>query len=189
MEKKYVSRAGVKLEGALGHFRVDVTEKVCMDVGAATGGFTDCLLQRGAAKVYTVETGYGVLDWRIRKDQRVVVRERANILYEVDIPEKIDLAVVDTSWTRLKLSVPATSRFIKPDGVILALIKPQYEVDKRDLKRGIVPEDKLIEIVETVRLGLMDLGFDVSEAIESQITGESGNREFWVKITKNEKGI
>jgi len=182
--KPYVSRAGVKLKGALEHFGVEVTNKTCMDVGAATGGFTDCLLQHGAAKVYTVETGYGVLDWKIRKDPRVVVHERANILYEINIPEKIDVAVVDTSWTRLKLSVPATSRFVKFGGVILALIKPQYEIGK-----GVVPEEKLTETVEKVRQVLVDLGFGVSEAVESQITGEGGNREFWVKITKDEKGV
>ncbi len=189
MEKKYVSRAGVKLEGALEHFELDVTGKICMDVGAATGGFTDCLLQHGATRVYTVETGYGILDWKIRKDSRVVVHERANILYEINIPERMDVAVVDTSWTRLKLSVPAASRFIKPDGIILALVKPQYEVEKKDLKKGIVPGEKLMETVEKVRQELSDLGFRVSEAIESPIAGESGNREFWVKITKDDTAV
>ena len=184
MEKKYASRAGVKLEGALKHFGLDATGKTCMDVGAATGGFTDCLLQHGATKVYTVETGYGILDWKIRKDPRVVVQERANILYEINIPEKTDLVVVDTSWTRLRLSVPATSRFVKFGGVILALIKPQYEIGK-----GVVPGEKLMGIVEKVRQDLIELGFEVSDAFESPITGESGNREFWVKIIKDEKGV
>ncbi len=178
----YVSRAGIKLEHALKEFRIDVSGKVCMDVGAATGGFTDCLLQHGAAKVYAVETGYGVLDWKLRNDSRVVVRERSNILYELDIPEPIDLAVVDTSWTRLKLSVPATSRFTKPDGMILALIKPQYEVKKSDLTKGIVKPETVDYIVEQVRQELVDLGFAVSQVVESPITGESGNREFWLKL-------
>jgi 23S rRNA (cytidine1920-2'-O)/16S rRNA (cytidine1409-2'-O)-methyltransferase len=178
----YVSRAGVKLEHALAEFQVNVEGKICMDVGAATGGFTDCLLQQGAAKVFTIETGYGALDWKLRNDPRVVVKERTNILYELELPEKVDVAVVDTSWTRLKLSVPATSRFTKTDAIILALLKPQYEVAKKDLVKGIVKPEALEGIVKSVRQDLQDLGFVVSEAIDSPITGEAGNKEFWLKV-------
>ena len=183
MDNKYISRAGVKLEEALRHYGVDVAGKVCMDVGAATGGFTDCFLQHGAKEVYAVETGYGVLDWKLRNDPRVIVKERSNILYSLDIPRDIDVAAVDTSWTKLKLSVPAASRFIKPDGIILALIKPQYEADKKILNKGIVPEEKLTQILEMITAELRNLGFETREVIDSPIKGESGNREFWVMLT------
>ena len=178
----YISRAGGKLEKALEYFGVDVKNKVCMDVGAATGGFTDCLLQHGATQVYTVETGYGVLDWKLRNDPRVVVKERSNILYSLDIPRDIDIAVVDTSWTKLKLSVPATSRFVKPNGIILALIKPQYEIDKKLLRGGIVPEEELPKLLENIKTQMQNLGFETSEIIDSPITGEAGNREYWIKL-------
>lgn len=182
MERKYVSRAGEKLEAALAHFGIDVNGKVCLDVGAATGGFTDCLLQRGAAKVYAVETGYGILDWKLRNDPRVVVMERTNILYDPPVPEKADLAVVDTSWTRLKLSVPAAARFVSPAGLVLALVKPQYEAKRGELFKGVVKPDNLAEVVERTRRELVDLGYEVSPTFESPIRGEGGNREFWVKI-------
>ncbi len=178
----YVSRAGGKLEAAIEYFGVDVKDKICLDVGAATGGFTDCLLQYGAKKVYTVETGYGVLDWKLRNDPRVVVRERTNILYEVNIAEKVDIAVVDTSWTRLKLSVPAASQLIKPGGIILALVKPQYEVERKYLRKGVVIEEKLTQVVEKVRQELEELKFTVSQPFQSPVVGEGGNREFWVQV-------
>jgi len=179
---KYVSRAGVKLEHALKEFGISVTDKVCMDVGAATGGFTDCLLQHGARKVYAIETGYGVLDWGLRNNPQVVVMERTNILYGLEIPEKVHLAVVDTSWTRLKLSVPATWRFLRQDAIILALLKPQYEVQKKDLVKGVVKQEALPGIIDQVRLQLQELGYKVSEAMESPITGEGGNKEYWFKL-------
>ena len=182
MEKTYISRAGVKLEEALRHYGVDVAGKVCMDVGAATGGFTDCFLQHGAKEVYAVETGYGVLDWKLRNDPRVIVKERSNILYSLDVPRDIDVAAVDTSWTKLKLSVPATTRFVKPDGTILALIKPQYEIDKKLLKHGIVPGEELEKLLVDIKRQMIDLGFEISEIIDSPITGEAGNREFWIKL-------
>ena len=182
MDGKYISRAGIKLEEALRYYGVEVAGKVCMDVGAATGGFTDCLLQYGAVQVYAVETGYGVLDWKLRNDPRVVVKERSNILYSLDIPRDIDIAVVDTSWTKLKLSVPATSRFVKPNGIILALIKPQYEIEKRLLHGGIVPTEELPRILESVEKQMQDLGFVTTETIDSPITGEAGNKEYWVKL-------
>lgn len=170
------------MEEALKYYGLDVHNKVCMDVGAATGGFTDCLLQSGASQVYAVETGYGVLDWKLRNDPRVIVRERSNILYSLDIPRDIDLAVVDTSWTKLKLSVPAASRFVKPNGIILALIKPQYEVDKRLLHGGVVFEEELPKLLEDIKSQLQNLGFNLSEIIDSPITGEAGNKEYWVKL-------
>lgn len=183
---EYVSRAGVKLEHALKQFAVDVKDLVCMDVGAATGGFTDCLLQHGAAKVYTIETGKNIVHWKLRNDPRVVVLENTNILYRVEELEsgrvEVDFAVVDTSWTKLRLSVPATTRFLKEGWKILALIKPQYEIDKKFLKKGIVPLELQPETVEKVRVELSELGFIVSEPVESPITGESGNHEYWIML-------
>ena len=182
MRGKYVSRAGVKLEAALRHFGVEVEGRVVLDVGAATGGFTDCLLRQGAVRVHAVETGYGLLAWKLRQDPRVVVWERTNILYQVPIGEKVDLAVVDTSWTRLHLAIPAASRFVKVGGVILALIKPQYEVEKKKLKKGVLGEGRAREVAEEVRRRLMELGFRLTEVVESAIKGEGGNSEFWVRI-------
>lgn len=179
---EYVSRAGVKLERALQVFGIDPKDKVCLDSGAATGGFTDCLLQHGAAKVYAVETGYGTLAWKLRNNAQVVVLERTNILYEVPISEKIDLITLDTSWTRLKLSVPAAAKYLDSKGTILALLKPQYEVNKKDLVKGIVKEEVLLDTVESVRQQLEDLGFVVSKAADSPIKGDGGNREFWLMI-------
>lgn len=185
---QYVSRAGVKLEHALKEFGVDPTGKICLDSGAATGGFTDCLLQHNAAKVYAVETGYGTLAWKLRQDPRVEVLERTNILYEVPITEKIQLATLDTSWTRLKLSIPAAVRFVDSKGIILALLKPQYEVPKEDLMKGIVKEEALAGIIESVRQDLINLGFNVSKAIDSPITGEGGNKEYWLMIQSKNHG-
>ena len=180
---KYVSRAGEKLEGALVNFKVEVNDKICMDVGASTGGFTDCLLQNGAIKVYAVDTGYGGLDWKLRQDNRVVVKERTNILYEVGIEKEVEIAVVDTSWTRLRLAVPATSRFVISGGIILALIKPQYEAGKEVAReKGVLTEEEGKKTAERTKNELKELGFEVSEIYESPIKGEAGNSEWWVKI-------
>lgn len=187
MIKKYVSRAGEKLEAALDHFKVDVKNFVCLDVGCSTGGFTDCLLQMGGQKVFAMDTGYGVLDWKLRNDPRVVVMEKTNVLYIQNLPESLDLAAVDTSWTRSKLSVPAVSRFIKSKGIILALIKPHYEAPKNYLKKGILMPEKLDEVVEGVRTQLSELGFEVSSAFPSPVIGSGGNREYWVKLGQTGK--
>lgn len=182
MDKKYVSRAGEKLEAALEHFKINTKDLVCLDVGCSTGGFTDCLLQKEASKIFAMDTGYGVLDWKLRNNPQVVVMERTNLLYIESFPELLDLAVVDTSWTRLKLSVPAASRFVKPNGIILALIKPQYEAPKSYLKRGVLIPEKLDEVVEGVRTQLTELGFVVSSSFLSPVIGSGGNREYWVKL-------
>jgi 23S rRNA (cytidine1920-2'-O)/16S rRNA (cytidine1409-2'-O)-methyltransferase len=153
-----------------------------LDVGCSTGGFTDCLIQNNSAKVYAMDTGYGVIDWKLRNHAKVVVMERTNILYIDHLPETLDLVVVDTSWTRLKLSVPAVTRFLKPVGIILALLKPQYEAPKSYLERGVVIPEKLGEVVETTRQELMNLGFMVSESFESPVIGTGGNREYWLHV-------
>src|SRR3989344_6185067 len=122
MDKKFVSRAGLKLEHALKFFNISVRSKVCADLGCSTGGFVDCLLQRGAKKVYAVDTAYGVLDWKLRNDPRVVVMERTNALH-VQLPELVDFISIDVGWTRQQLILPHALKLLKPDGVIVSLIK------------------------------------------------------------------
>src|SRR3954468_14064629 len=125
---EFVSRAGQKLEHALREFAIDVTDKICADLGCSTGGFSHCLLQHGAKQVYAVDTGYGVLDWKLRKDPRVIVMERTNAMH-VDLPEKVDLVSIDVAWTRQRHILPAAKRIIRDTGIVVSLIKPHYEAD------------------------------------------------------------
>lgn len=190
MDKKFVGRGGIKLEFALSHFKIDVKDKVCLDVGAAIGGFTDCLLQNRARKVYAVDTGWGQLDWKLRNDSRVVVMERVNILHLESLPERVDIISIDAGWTKLKLTLPVISKFLSNDGIIVALLKPQYEAEKRFLRKGVVVLEELPKIVEKVRQEIIGLGFDVSEVVPSPILGGGGNIEFLLRIqprTKNQK--
>jgi 23S rRNA (cytidine1920-2'-O)/16S rRNA (cytidine1409-2'-O)-methyltransferase len=178
----YVSRGGLKLEGALRAFDLSVAGLVAIDVGASTGGFTDCLLHHGARKVYAVDVGYGQLAWKIRQDPRVVVVERTNIR-EMDpslIPEPVDLAVIDVSFISLEKVVPAVMRFLKPGARLVALVKPQFEVGRGQVgKGGIVRDDAArTAAVERVRNFVAGLGFVVSGVIPSPITGQDGNQEF-----------
>lgn len=131
----FVGRGGEKLDWALSQFGVDPAGKVCCDLGSNLGGFVDCLLQRGAVKVYSVDTSYGFLAWTLRNDPRVVVMERTNALY-VELPEKVDLVTSDVGWTRQEKILPHALTLIKPDGLVVSLLKPQYEADKRDLGKG-----------------------------------------------------
>ena len=139
----YVSRGGLKLEAALTGYRIDAAGQVCLDVGASTGGFTDCLLQRGAARVYAVDVGYGQMAWKLRQDPRVIVIERTNIRYMSPdaVPEPVDLVTIDASFISLKIVVPAVLRFLKPEGMLLPLIKPQFEVGKGQVGKGGVVSD------------------------------------------------
>ena len=141
---RYVSRGGLKLEHALEVFGVDPAGRVCADIGASTGGFTDCLLQHGAARVYAVDVGYGQLAWSLRQDERVISIERANIRYLESLPEPVSLAVIDVSFIGLGLALPRVASLLTPDGEVVALIKPQFEVGKGQVgKGGIVREGKL----------------------------------------------
>src|SRR3954468_11369044 len=124
----FVSRAGQKLEHALASFGIDVRDRVCADLGCSAGGFTDCLLQRGAKKIYAVETGYGVLDWKLRKDPRVVVMERTNAMH-VTLPEPVRLVTIDVAWTRQRHILPAARKLLSGDGCVVTLVKPHYEAD------------------------------------------------------------
>lgn len=181
---KYVSRGGLKLEGALEHFNIDVNGMVALDVGASTGGFTDCLLQEGATKVYALDVGYGQLDWKLRNDDRVVVMEKVNArhLESNDIPELVDIVVMDVSFISLTKVIPSTIEFLKPKGLLVALIKPQFEVGKGEVgKGGIVrDENKHTQVVNKITKHLEELNFDIKGVIASPILGAEGNKEFLV---------
>lgn len=178
----YVSRGALKLEAAINQLHIDVTRLVCLDVGASTGGFTDCLLQHGAARVYAVDVGYGQLAWQLRQDLRVQVIDRTNIRYmpKETVPEDIDLATIDTSFISLKLVVPAVLKFLKPDSRILALIKPQFEVGKGKVgKGGIVRDPALHEaVIHELSEFFTHIGLSCEAVIPSPIKGQKGNREF-----------
>ncbi len=180
--RRYVGRGGLKLEAALAYFAIDPSGMTCLDIGASTGGFTDCLLQHGAAKVHAIDVGHGQLDWKIRGDPRVVVREKLNArhLSRSDIPDPIDLCVIDVSFISLTLILPAAFELITPKGVILSLIKPQFELGRDDVgKGGIVRcrqlHDRAVRKIEDFVGGLSKKWCGV---IESPIAGAEGNKEF-----------
>ena len=180
----YVGRGGVKLESALDQFGVEVAGVTALDIGASTGGFTDCLLQRGAKKVYAIDVGHGQLAWKIRNDPRVVVREKLNarFLVPADIPEAIDLCVIDVSFISLTLILPNAFELVTPNGMILALIKPQFELQAADVGRGgIVREPALHEKAQTkIRDFVLEAGHTVTGIVPSGITGTDGNQEFFI---------
>ncbi len=161
--KDYVSRAGNKLEFALTNFPFDVRDKICADFGSSTGGFTDCLLKFGAGKVYSIDTAYGELDWKIRNNPKVVILERTNALH-VTLPEKVDLITIDTGWTKQIKIAPNALRNLKENGKIISLIKPQYETDQDDFDPKEVLKDTLGEVKRL-------LGVEVEKIIESPILG------------------
>jgi 23S rRNA (cytidine1920-2'-O)/16S rRNA (cytidine1409-2'-O)-methyltransferase len=185
----YVSRGGIKLKGALTSFRLDVRGRVCLDVGASTGGFTDCLLQEGAAKVIALDVGYGQLAWKLRQDARVVSVERTNIRYADSslIPDPVDLAVIDVSFISLKLVIPAVLSFVRGGGSIVALIKPQFEVGRAEVgKHGVVRDPELHRACVS---GLVDFcrgeGLDVEGTCPSPLLGPAGNKEFFLYAGKS----
>jgi 23S rRNA (cytidine1920-2'-O)/16S rRNA (cytidine1409-2'-O)-methyltransferase len=182
----YVSRGGLKLEGALNELSLSIPGCTCLDVGASTGGFTDCLLQNGAVRVYAVDVGYGQMAWKLRQDPRVVVIERTNIrqMPPKMIPEAVDVATVDVSFISLKIVVPAIRSFLKSDGFILALIKPQFEVGKDQVgKGGVVRDSKLHdEVIAELSAFFASNGFACLNVIPSPILGPKGNREFFILL-------
>jgi 23S rRNA (cytidine1920-2'-O)/16S rRNA (cytidine1409-2'-O)-methyltransferase len=182
----YVSRGALKLVKGLDVFGIDPAGKVCLDIGASTGGFTDLLLRRGAAKVYAIDVGYGQLAWSLRQDPRVVVLERENVrsIDLTKVPEPCDLAVIDVSFISLLLVLPRVTELLRPPGgkPIVALIKPQFEAGREHVGKGGVvrdPEARLAA-VEKVRAWALERGYQASEAIESPITGPAGNVEYLV---------
>jgi 23S rRNA (cytidine1920-2'-O)/16S rRNA (cytidine1409-2'-O)-methyltransferase len=183
----YVGRGGLKLERALAVFGLDLTGKVVLDVGAATGGFTDCALQHGAAKVYAVDVGYGQLAWKLRRDPRVVVLERANIRYLEPgrLEEPADVATVDVSFISLLKVLPAVKRLLRPGGRVIALVKPQFEAGREKVgKRGVVRSPAThLEVLERVVQGARELGFGVEGLSYSPVKGPEGNIEFWLYLS------
>jgi len=175
---QFVSRAGKKLQFALDKFRFSVKGLVVADFGSSTGGFADCLLQNGANKVYSVDTAYGELAWKLRKNQKVVVMERTNAMH-VDLPEKVDLITVDVGWTKQIKIMPSVINNLRPGGKIISLIKPQYEAEERDLVKGRLRDEKVDGVINKVRNDLGELGVNIIKLIESPILGGKGkNREF-----------
>ena len=188
----YVSRGGLKLEKALRNFGVDPTGYVCSDSGASTGGFTDCLLQQGASKVFAIDVGYGQLDWKIRSDPRVVVMERTNVRYVTpeQLGEPLDLSVIDVSFISLRIVLPVIKTFLKPEkGQVLCLIKPQFEAGKEKVgKKGVVREPS---VHKEVLDGFVDLtkeiGFTILGLTFSPVKGPEGNIEFLAHLTLEDK--
>lgn len=175
--RRYVSRGGEKLAAALRAFGIDPGGWTCADLGSHTGGFVDCLLQHGAARVYAVDPGYGVLDYRLRRDPRVVVCERTNAL-SYSAPEPCDLITIDVGWTPQRLILPAARRSLKSGaGVVLTLIKPQYEAPKEWLADGVVPPEHIDAVLEQCRRDTVELGWLVVGTIDSPLLGHGGNRE------------
>ena len=183
----YVSRGGLKLEKALRDFGVKPVDYVCSDSGASTGGFTDCLLQQGARKVFAIDVGYGQLDWKIRSDERVVVMERTNIRYVTpeDLGEPLDLSVIDVSFIGLEIVLPTIKTLLKPTGQVLCLIKPQFEAGKENVgKKGVVRDPKIHKMVLDNFVALVDaLGFKILGLTFSPVKGPEGNIEFLAHLT------
>lgn len=182
----YVSRGGLKLAAAIAAFGIDPAGRVCLDVGASTGGFTDCLLQKGAERVYAVDVGYGQLAWPLRQDRRVIPIERTNIRQMAPdaLPERVDLITVDVSFISLKIVIPAARPFLRPEGEIVALIKPQFEVGRGRVGKGGVVRDPALHEAVLDQLGRFfeESGLGCLGRIPSPIQGPKGNREFLVHL-------
>ena len=185
---RYVSRGGLKLEKAMKNFGVELEGKVCMDVGASTGGFTDCMLQNGAVKVYSVDVGHGQLDWKLRNDERVVCMEKTNIRYvqPEDLGEPIDFSSIDVSFISLTKVLLPIRNYLKENGEIVALIKPQFEAGREKVgKKGVVREKSThIEVIEKVTDYAVSIGFEVAALEFSPIKGPEGNIEYLVHLKK-----
>ena len=183
---RYVSRGGVKLRGALDAFRQDVTGLTALDVGASTGGFTDCLLQSGACRVLAVDVGHGQLAWSLRNDPRVICMEKTNIRYltPLQLGEQPDLAVIDASFISLSKVLPATRLLVRPGGSIIALIKPQFEIGRGEVGKGGIVRDPAAHerVIDAVRQTAAELGLTVNGVCDSPITGADGNREFFIHL-------
>ena len=187
----YVSRGGLKLEKAMKTFPLTLTGKVCADIGASTGGFTDCMLQNGAKKVYAVDVGYGQLDWRLRSDERVVCMERTNARYltHEQIPDELDFASVDVSFISLKLILPALAALLKPDGHAVCLVKPQFEAGREKVgKKGVVRDPAVhLEVLEHFLEHAKESRFTVLGLTYSPIRGPEGNIEYLGYLSRAEE--
>ena len=188
----YVSRGGVKLEHALKVFGISPHEKTAADIGASTGGFTDCLLQQGAKKVFAVDVGYGQLDWKLRQDARVVCLDRKNVRHiePADFGERVDLAVIDVSFISLKLVIPAVLKILKPEGDLIALVKPQFEVGKDEVEnKGIIKDPaKHLKVLLSLHAFVQEHGWVIRALTPSPIFGQKGNREFLIHCVSKCRG-
>jgi 23S rRNA (cytidine1920-2'-O)/16S rRNA (cytidine1409-2'-O)-methyltransferase len=188
VRSRYVGRGGIKLEGAIEHFGITCAGKTALDIGASTGGFTDCLLQKGARKVFGVDVGHGQLAWKIRTDPRVVTLEKTNArrLSREEIPEPIEVCVIDVSFISLTLILPSAFQLLTSDGVILALIKPQFELAREEVSRGgIVRSTELHEKAQQKIVAFAQtIGAKVEGLVASSIAGTDGNREFFICLRK-----
>lgn len=189
---RYVSRGGLKLEKAVEQFGFSLKDKTCMDVGASTGGFTDCMLQNGAVKVYSIDVGHGQLDWKLRNDERVVCMERTNIRYVVpeDIQELSQFTSIDVSFISLTKVLLPVRNLLTEDGEVVCLIKPQFEAGREKVgKKGVVRDPKVhLEVIQTVLQTAMDLGFSILDLEYSPIKGPEGNIEYLVHLKKSQEG-
>ncbi|MCG8408394.1 MAG: hypothetical protein MI923_24600 [Phycisphaerales bacterium] len=176
-KRSYASRAGEKLAYALKEFGLSPVNWVCADLGSSTGGFVDCLLKNGAAKVYAVERGYGVIDYLVRSNPRVIVMERTDALH-VHLPEPVHLVTIDTSWTRQCHILPIARRLVMSQGHIVTLVKPHYEAAPELLNEGVLPDEHLQPVVQEIRSTLDHLGLGLAGETESPIRGHGGNREW-----------
>lgn len=187
----YVSRGGYKLEKAMKSFPITLADCICMDIGASTGGFTDCMLQNGAKKVYSIDVGYGQLAWKLRTDERVVNLERTNFRYLTDdtVTDEIDFASIDVSFISLKLILPVLFDFLKYDGKCVALIKPQFEAGREKVgKKGVVRElSTHIEVIDSIVDFALEIGFSVLGLTFSPIKGPEGNIEYLIFLSKDQK--
>ena len=174
---RFVSRGGDKLDAAIDAFNIDPTGWICADLGCNVGGFTDCLVSRGAARVYAVDTGYGELAWTLRRDERVVVMERTNALH-VELPEPVQLITIDVAWTRQHLILPVARSLLTDGGTIITLIKPHYEAKQSDLRGGVLPEEKINDILNATTHRLSETGIQLTAMMPSPIRGQKGNREY-----------
>ncbi len=179
----FVSRGGVKLAYALDQFQLEVTGKVA-DIGASTGGFTDCLLQRGASRVYAIDVGYGQLDYRLRQDSRVVVMERTNARYPIPLPEKVDLATIDLSFISVKKVIPSVAKLLQDNGYLLVLFKPQFEAERGEVgKGGVIREPQLhATVLGRFIAWVVEHNFRLKGLVASPILGAEGNREFFLLL-------
>ena len=188
---KYVSRGGLKLEKAMNTFGIDLTNKVCMDIGASTGGFTDCMLQNNASKVFAVDVGYGQFAWKLRTDERVVCMEKTNIRYVTpeDIGVPLDFASIDVSFISLRTIMPAVKNLLGDKGEVVALIKPQFEAGREKVgKKGVVRDIEVhLEVVNKIVNFLIEIDFNVLGLSFSPIKGPEGNREYLVYFTKDKE--
>jgi 23S rRNA (cytidine1920-2'-O)/16S rRNA (cytidine1409-2'-O)-methyltransferase len=176
----FISRGGIKLEHALNQFQLDVTIKVAADIGASTGGFTDCLLKRGASRVYAIDVGYGQLDYRLRRDKRVVVMERINARYPITLPEKVDLATLDLSFISVEKVIPSVARLLKDDGCLVVLLKPQFEAKRGEVGKGGIVRQPAVHarVLGRFIAWVVNHGFRLGGLVASPILGAEGNTEF-----------